>query len=54
MRGRIIGIEGAGKRHLAGLETLITLEYECCVGAAQWPNFATAELFLDARRRELR
>lgn len=45
MRGRIAGIEGAVKRHLAGLETLITLEYDCRVGAAQWPSVAAAQLF---------
>jgi hypothetical protein len=43
MRVRAVGIEGAEKRHLAGRETLITVE---AIGspedAVQWPNAAAA------------
>ncbi len=41
MRGRIVGMVGAEKRHLAGLETLITVEvFGDPPSAVQWPNAA--------------
>jgi len=50
MRVRAVGIEGAEKRHLAGRETLITVE---AIGspedAVQWPNAAAAGARLFAR-----
>lgn len=42
----MVGIEEAEKRHLAGRETLITPEYCCRVGAAQWPSITAVQLFL--------